>query len=156
MNYRQFMSWVQKQGKRGRIFFRVRDVASILRITPNHAATDLHRCWKMGLLNRKKVIDDDKGGIFYSYWLSARGRKFLPGHSHDSRYDRFLLLKFIAKYGDRDNKEYAQVVLIPRILKDISYYHKDKEIGKDISSMLDKKKFDDKVRILRKVIPIYL
>ena len=122
MNYTQFMSWVQEEGKGGRYFFRVRDVASRLRITPNHAATDLHRCWKMGLLKRKRIVDSDNGGIFYSYWLSVRGRKFEPNLSHSSRYDRLLLLRFIAKHGNEVNKEYAKLVLIPRILKDISYF----------------------------------
>ena len=150
MNYREFMSWVQERGNEGRDSFRVRDVASSLRITPNHAATDLNSCWKMGLLTRKKRVDSDNGGIFYYYWLSARGKKFIPGHAYDSRYDRFLLLMYIAKYGNENDKRYAKVAVIPRILKDISYYHKNKEKGKEILFKLGNKRFDDKIRILKK------
>ncbi len=77
MKYKELMNHIKKRTDMGLEYIRASRLAQELNITVNHASKDLQRCWRMGLLCRKRQIDRIKGGDFYIYYISKSGFNFL-------------------------------------------------------------------------------
>ncbi|MCK4953535.1 hypothetical protein KAS14_07105 [Candidatus Bathyarchaeota archaeon] len=73
----------------------------------------VHKCWKMGLLRRKKLW-----GNRYEYWVTDWGVRYVEEGYYFRQNEVWIkLLTYIVKYGDEQEKKWAEKVLAPQLLQ---------------------------------------
>ena len=106
-----FIRWLSSNF--GSSWFTSSDVVTILNLDRQHIYADLHKCWKMGLLSRENMR-----GHKYKYQISNWGMRYAKKgvfHSQDGVYMK--LLKYITEYGDQSDKNWAEEIIVPRLMQ---------------------------------------
>lgn len=126
MKYKELMKYLKKRSDKGFQHIKASILAKELNITINHASKDLQRCWKMGLLCRKRMINHIKGGDFYIYYISKSGFNFLKNdfkNKEETNEDEnnyvdmaILLIKNIDVVDKKTLKFWVANSLIPDLL----------------------------------------
>lgn len=101
----------------GRREFRSRDVLKghylPYKTSDNTVYTVVHRCWKMGLLTRRKLF-----GNKYAYRITKWGIRYVKdGINYRDDTTREKLLRYIVDFGDATDREWAKQYLAPQLLR---------------------------------------
>jgi hypothetical protein len=115
MRVRSVINWIYSRF--GQREFRSRDVLKghylPYDISDNAVYTAVHRCWKMGLLMRRKLF-----GNRYAYRITKWGIRYVEdGINYRDDSTREKLLGYIVDYGDAADREWAKQYLAPQLLR---------------------------------------
>jgi len=82
-------------------------------ISMNAIYIAMHKCWKMGLLSRRRSY-----GPSYTYYITAWGIRYVTdGYKYRDEIVQLKLLGYITQYGNKDEKVWAEEMLVPRLLQ---------------------------------------
>ena len=115
MKVRTLIGWIYRHF--GRASFRsshvLRDQYSPYPITRNAIYSAVHKCWKMRLLSRTKMI-----GNCYIYRITDWGVRYVEEGDYYREDDiRIMLLCYIVDSDKKMDKEWAEDILVPRLLQ---------------------------------------
>ena len=116
LRVRNLIKWIYKTYGRNYYFVSnqvLRNHYTPYPVTRGAIYTAIHRAWKMGLLSRKKYF-----GNSYQYRLTKWAVRYIEEGDRYREDEIWLkLLKYINEFGDIKNREWAESVLAPRLLK---------------------------------------
>jgi hypothetical protein len=113
---RSFIQWLYRQFRRRP--FRTKQVLQRMEymlypVSRSAIYVAMHKCWKMGLLSREHFY-----GHSYMYCISNWGVRYVEeGYQYRESEVRIKLLNYILQYGDKSEKQWAEEVLVPRLLQ---------------------------------------
>ncbi len=139
MKVRTLIAWIYRHF--GRTSFRssqvLRDQYSPYPITRNAIYSAVHKCWKMRLLSRTKML-----GNCYLYRITDWGVRYVEeGDFYREDDIRIMLLLYIVDSDKKMDKKWAEDTLVPRLLQRFLPGRKAQDI----------KPFDNLLEIIEKV-----
>ena len=115
MRVKTLIRWIYRHFGRAGFQSRhiLRDQYSPYPITRNAIYSAVHKCWKMRRLSRTKM-----GGNLYRYRITDWGVRYVEEGDYYREDDiRIMLLRYITDSDRRIDKEWAEDVLVPRLLQ---------------------------------------